>query len=1021
MTQPGGKLQPIRKFTAQVRKPNGHIVGTAFAVDFRRALLVTCKHVVEAVTKPCVVGAAVDVYFPLISGEKEEKLFPAKVARMFDDHDDDVVILKLDADTLPPGVEMAVLGDAERSHGFPEQHEFVTYGFITIENYEGVNGEGVIVGFAGKSDCVLHGELVQLKSQDIDSGMSGAAVLDKTRNLVVGVVAEVWDSGKDLANRDLSFAVDCSVLRIAPLNLELHQDWQLPLTSDPPPTEQAQERAAANVVVFPLEPEYRPAEPPTLPEWVGRAVLLKQLDMDYANPAVHITSLIGFGGEGKSSLAFKWVVQLLAGNPPDAAFWWNFYDNRSSEAMLEELARYLYGDVAQQWTSTAARAEAVGAMLYERRVLLVLDGFEVMQDPDGDDYGTVANRDVLRLLELCAQGEHPSFCLVTSRAPLRDLLSHIAHVQREVAQLELADGVQLLRNVGLTGTDAALETIVNDWHAHALTVTLIGAYLRDTEGGDAGRYDKTMFPELDVYAEKEKRYQGVGRILVRYDKHLSEAERAFLKLFSVFRLPVPESAFDRVFRTETGPDAVNVPLTGLDDAAFAALVTRLEERRLIRRGAGQFTTHPLVRNHYLRLLESESRAAQNVVHKAAAEHYQEAAATQKQSTSLYAMLGVRDTPTLDDLQPYIEVVHHLCRAGAYDEAYRVYRDRVDQGDRWVITSILGAYETEYNLLLEFFPNRDPTGDPQVSRPGEQRFILNEVGFCLMNLGRLAASVLFTERSNAMAVDMGDHSNASAGYNNLTTVYVQTGQLAQASEAAAVSLAQARQVTDERNRQQDETRSLVWAAWIAYLYGNLNAAGDTFQQAEVLEHAIDSSMQYLYSIRGVQHADHLRRAGAADYARRVTDANITVNNKHLHNPSLESQCHRVLGDLDTDSGTHDAAQAHYEQALTIARGIDRRDVLIEALIAYGRWRALHGGEVASGRGLLDEALGYCIEDGFVFYEADARVALAQVALAEGDTATASTQAAQALAIGAWTGYHWAQVDAQAVLDQVGPES
>lgn len=125
--------------------------------------------------------------------------------------------------------------------------------------------------------------------------------------------------------------------------------------------------------------------------------------------------------------------------------------------------------------------------------------------------------------------------------------------------------------------------------------------------------------------------------------------------------------------------------------------------------------------------------------------------------------------------------------------------------------------------------------------------------------------------------------------------------------------------------------------------------------------------------------------------------------------------RVLGDLDAGTGNPDAARGHYERALTLARGIDDRAVLIEALIAYGRWRARHGGEVAAGRGLLAEALGYCTDGGYARYEADTRVALAQIALAAGDTVTASNEAAQALATGYRTGYHWATVAAQAVLD------
>ena len=54
-----------------------------------------------------------------------------------------------------------------------------------------------------------------------------------------------------------------------------------------------------------------------------------------------------------------------------------------------------------------------------------------------------------------------------------------------------------------------------------------------------------------------ERYEHVHRVLRRYDDHLSEAERAFLTLFSAFRTPVEASAFDSVFRTRSEATDIN--------------------------------------------------------------------------------------------------------------------------------------------------------------------------------------------------------------------------------------------------------------------------------------------------------------------------------------------------------------------------------------------------------------------------------------------------------------------------------
>jgi tetratricopeptide (TPR) repeat protein len=93
--------------------------------------------------------------------------------------------------------------------------------------------------------------------------------------------------------------------------------------------------------------------------------------------------------------------------------------------------------------------------------------------------------------------------------------------------------------------------------------------------------------------------------------------------------------------------------------------------------------------------------------------------------------------------------------------------------------------------------------------------------------------------------------------------------------------------------------------------------------------------------------------------------------------------RSLGGLDSDAGDHASARAHYESALKIARSISVRHVLIEALLARGRWLAKHLKIANDAFSDLNEALGYCVESGYRIYEADVRVALGWAYLANGE--------------------------------------
>ncbi|MGD9100898.1 MAG: serine protease, partial [Anaerolineae bacterium] len=565
-------------------------------------------------------------------------------------------------------------------------------------------------------------------------------------------------------------------------------------------------------------------------------------------------------------------------------------------------------------------------------------------------------------------------------------------------------------------------------------------------GGDVSKMDEIPPPTAD-----EPRYERVHRVLRRYDEHLTDTERDFLTLFSAFRTPVHVSAFDKVFGVEVkaeveaeekpgllkrlfGRGLTSPPLGGIE----GGLVQRLLTYRILRHNPHDdtYTTHPLIRNHYFARLTAgdpstssgQARQTAQDAHERIKDYYLELAG---------------DTPrfpTLDDLAPLIEVVHHACRAGAYDEAYQVLQERIYQEwPRRVLVNQLGAWETALALMQEFFPDGDISSEnePQVSDLGAKSWILNEVGLCLMNLGRLGEAVTFYERAVAgyldmENLDMENWSAASIIYRNLAGLHAYLGALAASADAARQALALARRAENK----QDEVDSMGYQAWAVHLLGDLKTAERVYLQAEALQREINPSLRYHYSVDGIKHADHLWRApveegGDPAYARRVTEANLEICQRNRVVQQI-SQCYRVLGDLDAGAGNHENARAHYDQALKIARAITHRPSLIEALLARGRWAARRAyqsqtsevwktSKVSAFSG-LNEALGYAVEGGYRVYEADIRVALAWAHLAAGEPERArqealrraQDEAERAQQMSVEMGYHWGQVDAAEVL-------
>ncbi len=992
------RLQKLRDFTVQIRRlSDDAIVGTGIAVS-TDGKIVTCAHVVEAAigVHPRETGdAEIGVYFPQLR-EGEEKLLKARVTACFPEHDDDVALLRLIDGPSPLNPEQfPTLGMAEDSI----LHKFMSFGYPILGYYNASFARGTIIGSVPRPEVFkLLVEPVQLESSQISPGMSGSAVLDIESNLVVGIVSETCIPDATTKHRNTAWAVNARVLSLEHFDLKL-LDGPFPLRAGAElriDIEEAKSKAA------PKERIELKNAPPSLVEWVGRVNLLKNINGDWAEPERQVTGLIGFGGEGKSCLARHWLDKLLSEESqpqPDGVFWWGFYESPSVDEFFEAALKYMSGGKIDPRgvPSSNAKAQIVAAMLGSGKYLFVLDGLEVMQHQEGDRYGLLKSKDFQEFLEYFSAPEHNSFCLITSRAPLLDLMEYTTYTHRDVTRLSTDDGRDLLRKLEVKGSDDALNKVVKEWDGHALTISLLGAHIADNFGGDISKIE-----DIDPPTANEPRYERVHRVLRRYDEHLSEAERAFLTLFSVFRTPVEESAFEKVFRTKTDATALNAPITELSNDDFKKMIERLVSYRILRYNFTDknYTTHPLIRAHYSSLLREGDKKATGA-HERIKDYYLSVAG------------DTPDYPTLENLKPLIEVVHHACAVRAYDEAYRIHQERINQSDRFVIIHELGAYETGLVLMQEFFPDKNISKDPLVSDLGDRSWILNEVGLCLMSLGRLAEAVPFYKRAIALYLKMEDWKNASIGYSNLADLYVLLGELADSAISAREGLTLARRAADKRM----ERDSIEIRAWTTHLLGNIKSAIETFKKAESLEREIDPDEKYLYSLRGIQHADQLRRIGDTNYARRITKANLEGWVRDYKWPKDNSQCHRVLGDLDADAGDHGKAKEHYDEALRIARSITRRDVLIEAMVARGRWYAGYIQDAPAAFNDLDEALNYAVDGGYRIHEADIRNALAWAHIADDNPSAGKPEAERAKQMSEKMGYYWGQVDADEVLQAI----
>ncbi len=688
-------------------------------------------------------------------------------------------------------------------------------------------------------------------------------------------------------------------------------------------------------------------------------------------------SLVGMGGLGKSALTWFWLHEDLPQEKLrfSGVIWWSFYEREASfESFLVHTLLYASAGTIDpmQVPSDYDRMSALWCILRDSPFLIVFDGAERLLQAyhaldaayKGDDFSAETGEKHL----LCADPHAGAFLqaladpwvktrtLLTTRLHPKELQGLAGCRREDLEHLQPDDAVEFMRRQGVKGPRNAIVHACEPYDFLPLCLRLLsGAIREDPERPRDIGAAQNWHPPADL-----KDTQRQHHILQLAYGTMAKDRRELLSRIAAMRGPV-DYATTKVLSTYETEDELKEALR------------ELVARGLLfhREGQAHYDLHPIVRQYaYDRLGDK--------------------AATHKTLKDYFDTLPKPGKiESLDDLLPTIELFHHTIHADGYEEAYRIYRDRLSNA----LYFQLGAYNVDLSLKQAFFPNGEDH-PPHLESESQQAHVLNGIAMTYDHTGQSRKAAGLFERSNAIDEKRGAKAGVATGLGNMALSQILLGELKEAES----NLRQRIEIDKEIGEEQAEaTGHKELGCLLAYTgrYDEADKELDTALGMNVKQNH-EQGQCLTWSYRGLRAIlmDEPKSALKA-----VQEARESWNKWRDRVRPVEWDIVQILwlsGAAKSRVGDTAGAEADLSEALSRCRRIRlaefEADILLE--MAKLQWEKAQGKNnelFEQAKSLTREALEIADRCEYRLKQADIHNFLAEMALAEGDKATALKQA------------------------------
>ncbi|HLF25256.1 MAG TPA: hypothetical protein VJG32_02875 [Anaerolineae bacterium] len=616
--------------------------------------------------------------------------------------------------------------------------------------------------------------------------------------------------------------------------------------------------------------------------------------------------------------------------------------------------------------------------------------------------------------------------LITTRLRPRILEVHGSLLQgcleKELLQMQPADAVAFFRALGVRGARAEIEAACLPYGYHPLSLRLLaGLIVNDLQlPGDIAVANR-----LDVSGDLVQRQH---HVLEQAYVSLTPARQSLLGRIACFRGAVSYEALHALANDSPSPVSRERGLGGegldhdLHDLLARGLLHRDEK-------TNRFDLHPIVRRYAYDHLTAPDRSAAHA--------------------QLRDYFAAAPTPgkvqTLDDLLPVIELYHHTVRAGQYDEARTVMRNRLIPVPLYFQ---FGAYQLCIELLRALFPDGEDR-PPRLKDEAWQAWTLNELANSYSLSGQPRRAVpLFEWVNDIYENQTKNKQHLAIGLGNvagMAQLHIGALKTAEANLRRRIDLC--REIEDEFREaigHQELGRLLAYRGVWEESAGELATAISMFEKRKNVQM---QGVTWAYrALRALLIARRSPSPVLQERERGLGGEGIIAARRALElaeggDPNIGGavlprdlvRAHWLLGAAHRLNGELAEAERHLSEALTRCRNINLVDHEADILLDLARLRAEQnltlpsprrrgvGGEEALR--LAGEALLITERSGYPLQGADVHLFLAQMALKAGDKAAALRHATEARRLATCDGspdytYKVAYDDAGELLRELG---